>query len=96
MGPWWRSGSPAVSYRLIHYIEEYANREFIAELADYGIQYQEALGRIRDDGAESIGQQAAAALIMRCERHPRAAGKHWVNMMDAMIDARASTTHRRN
>ena len=72
---WWSSEVPAISADLVPFVREFTMRREATPICDFGVWYQEAMGRLRTEGSDKRMQQAAAAQIMWPERHPRSAGR---------------------
>ena len=71
----WVFENPALSPELVPFAQGYMRVQEVTPSCDMNVLYQQALGVLRGGGSERMSQQAAAALIMWADRHPRAAGK---------------------
>ena len=74
---WWSSDVPEISADLIPFVRECMTQREVAPICDFGVWFQESLGRLRTEGTDKTTQQAASAQIMWTERHPRSAGRVW-------------------
>lgn len=74
--------NPALVPELVPFVQEYMRLQEVTPSCDLHVLYRQDLGVLRDGGSEHMSQQAAAALIMWSERHPRSAGKNEEQMVN--------------